>query len=168
MCNFGKNSLFRLLNHNHALNQQIMDIYNILDRAHSGLRWVVLLLLIAAIADAYRRAGAKEASLGKLALFAFIFTHVQLLLGLTLYFISPMVQFSEATMKDSVLRFYTVEHITGMLIAIALITVGYSKGKRMLPDAAGHKRIANFYLIALLLILLSIPWPFRNLGAGWY
>lgn len=145
-----------------------MTIYSILDRAHSGLRWVVLALLIGAIIDTFSKASKRNEPMSKLALFAFIFTHIQLLLGLVLYFISPYVEFSANTMKDSVTRFYTVEHITGMLIAITLITLGYTGGKKLLPNPAGHKRINRFYLIALLLILLSIPWPFRNLGAGWF
>ena len=142
-------------------------MYNILVHAHSGLRYVVLLLLIAAIVDGYRRsqAGSKK---NQLALFALIFTHLQLVLGLILYFISPKVQFASGVMKDSVLRFYTVEHISLMLIAIILITIGYSRGKKLLPAAEGYRRTAFFYLIGLVLILISIPWPFRNLGAGWF
>ena len=141
--------------------------YNILVHAHSGLRYVVLLLLIAAVADGFRRSEAGSEK-NKLALFALIFTHLQLVLGLILYFISPKVQFAGEVMKDAVLRFYTVEHISLMLIAVVLITVGYSRGKKLLPAAAGYRRTAFFYLIGLVLILISIPWPFRNLGAGWF
>lgn len=142
-------------------------MYNILVHAHSGLRYVVLLLLIAAIVDGYRRSQAGSQK-NQLALFALIFTHLQLVLGLILYFISPKVQFAAGVMKDSVLRFYTVEHISVMLIAIILITIGYSRGKKLLPAAEGYRRTAFFYLIGLVLILISIPWPFRNLGAGWF
>ena len=80
------------------------------------------------------------------------------------------VRFSEMgdVMGNSVLRFYTVEHITMMLIAIVLITMGYSKAKRQTEQARGHKTIFTFYLIGLVLILVSIPWPFRGLGAAWF
>ena len=129
---------------------------------------MVLLLLLGAIIDSFRKMGSKDAPLSKVALFGLIFTHVQLIIGLVLYFMSPKVVFAASTMKESLLRFYTVEHLTGMLVAIGVITFGYSTGKRMLPSAAGHRRIAYLYLAGLLVMLASIPWPFRNLGAGWF
>ena len=153
-------------------------MYQILQHAHSGLRWLVLIALIAAIINAFNKKSkishidksdvsftSKDKMFG---LFALIFTHIQLILGLVLYFISPLVQFSSGTMKNSVLRFYTVEHITLMVIAIVIITVGYSKAKRIEEDAKKFKTIGVYYLIGLILILISIPWPFRNLGAGWF
>ncbi|MEZ4983478.1 MAG: cytochrome B [Saprospiraceae bacterium] len=144
-------------------------MYNGLLHAHSGLRWLVLLFLVAAIAMAWS-AWSKRTPYpsGKMPLLGLIFTHLQLVIGLVLYFISPKVQFASGVMKDSLLRFYTVEHITLMLLAIVLITIGYSKAKRQAGDAAGHKTIFNYYLIGLVLILVSIPWPFRGLGAGWF
>ncbi len=146
-------------------------MYNGLLHAHSGLRWIVLALLVAAIIKAFSGwKGNSQFTEGdrKLALFTLIFTHIQLLLGLWLYFISPKVAFVEGFMKDSVLRFYSVEHITLMLIAIILITVGFSAAKRASEDAARFKKIAVYYLIGLLVILAGIPWPFRELGAGWF
>lgn len=149
-------------------------LYKIVDHAHSGLRYVVLGLLIAAILNAFskRRGGTVYPGKDKLALFAFISTHVQLLLGLLLYFVlSPLVRFEggmKAIMGDTVTRFYTVEHLTGMLIAIALITVGYIKAKKQAELNKGWKTIGVYYLLGLVLILISIPWPFRNLGAGWF
>lgn len=143
---------------------------NILQHAHSGMRWVVLVLLILAIVGAFRKWRSNQPyqeSDRKLALFAFIATHVQLLLGLILYFKSPFVQFASGVMKDSILRFYTVEHITMMLIAIALITIGYSRAKKKATDQEKHKTTFWFYFIGLVLILASIPWPFRSLGGGW-
>lgn len=144
-------------------------MYKMLLHAHSGLRWLVLLFLVLAIAGAWS-AWSKKADYpaGKMPLLGLIFTHVQLLLGFILYFISPKVQFASGVMKDSMLRFYTVEHISLMLIAIVLITMGYSKAKRQTEQARGHKTIYTYYLIGLVLILVSIPWPFRDLGAGWF
>lgn len=137
---------------------------------HSGLRWVVLILLIAAIYNAFskKNGGTWGAKDKKITLFAMVFTHIQLLAGLALYFTSEKVQFVEGFMKNPVYRFYGVEHILLMLIAIALITVGYSKAKRAASDAKKFGAVATFYLIGLILILASIPWPFRNLGAGWF
>lgn len=151
-------------------------LYKIVDHAHSGLRYVVLGLLIAAILNAFskRRGGSVYPGKDKLALFAFISTHVQLLLGLLLYFVlSPkgIAIFDagmEAVMSSSINRFYAVEHLTGMLLAIAVITIGYIKAKKQAELNKGWKTIGVFYTIGLLLILVSIPWPFRNLGAGWF
>jgi len=145
-------------------------MYNGLLHMHSGLRWVVLVLLIAAIYNAFskKKSGAWTAKDKKITLFAMVFTHIQLLAGLALYFTSEKVQFVEGFMKNPVYRFYAVEHVTLMLIAIALITVGYSKAKRAASDTKKFGAVATFYLIGLILILASIPWPFRNLGAGWF
>ena len=69
-------------------------------------------------------------------------------------------------MKTTLLRFFTMEHLVMMLLAITLITMGYSGAKRMSDSKRQHKRIFTFFLIALILILASIPWPFRTaLGA---
>lgn len=145
-------------------------MYNMLVRSHSGLRYLVLFFLLAAIFTAWQSWSKKEAyPQGKMPLLGLIFTHIQLLLGLALYFISPKVQHVSGVMKDTMLRFYTVEHISLMLIAIVLITMGYSKAKRKAPAAEGHKTLFTYYLIGLILILVSIPWPFREaLGAAWY
>ncbi|MCB9299329.1 MAG: cytochrome B [Lewinellaceae bacterium] len=143
-------------------------MYEGLKHAHSGLRWVVLILLILAITGAYRswKGGAAGS---KMPLYAMISVHVQLLLGLGLYFISPYVKFTEGFMKDPVLRFYSVEHLSLMLLAILTITIGYSRAKRKPTDAARGRTTFMYYAIALVLILLAIPWPFRQgLGAGWF
>ena len=95
-------------------------------------------------------------------------THFQLLLGLILYFISPKVIFSGASMKDPLLRFFLVEHIALMLAAVVLITVGYIKFQKADEIRRRHKITVIYYGIALLLILAAIPWPFRNLGGGWF
>ena len=139
--------------------------------AHSGLRWIVLILLIAAPIIAYLRlqrgAGFSE-SVRKVALFGLIGAHIQLLLGLILYFISPKVTFQAGFMSGKILRFYTLEHILIMIVAIALVTIGYSRSKKRDTEAGKLKAVAIFYGIALLLVLISIPWPFRGLGAGWF
>ena len=146
-------------------------MYSGLVHAHSGLRWLVLLFLIIALVkgvSGWMNNKAYTEGDRKMALFALIFTHVQLLLGLWLYFISPKVSFEEGFMKMPMLRFFSVEHMSMMLIAIILITIGYSTAKRAATGLAKHKKIAIFYGLGLLIMLLSIPWPFRGLGAGWF
>jgi len=146
-------------------------MYNGLLHAHSGLRWIVLILLVLALVQAVSGwMNKKDFTEGnrKVALFALIFTHIQLLIGLVLYFISPKVAFVEGFMKNDVYRFYAVEHLSLMLLAIILITVGFSTAKKAGESILKHKKIAIFYGIGLVLILAGIPWPFRELGAGWF
>lgn len=139
--------------------------------AHSGLRWILLVLLIAAITNAFKKWKNKEKFVdldNKLSLFTLIFAHIQLLLGLFLFFKSPKVMLSGLDMANAVARFFTVEHTLGMLAAIILITVGRIQSKKITDDALKHKKIFVMFLIALLLILVSIPWPFRGLGSNWF
>ncbi|MEO5643986.1 MAG: cytochrome B [Bacteroidia bacterium] len=140
---------------------------NILHHAHSGLRWVALLLLLLTIFKAFSgMSGNKVFTAGdkKLALFTLISIHLQLVLGLILYvslITSDGFDFG-ASMKDPLMRFFSVEHITGMLIAIALITIGYSKAKRAPSSNAKFKALAIFFTIGLVIILAMIPWPFMQ------
>ncbi|WP_159472629.1 cytochrome B [Dyadobacter sp. 3J3] len=138
---------------------------NALIRAHSGLRYVVLGLLIAAVAIAYSNWQNNKQGDSKIYLFALIATHTQLLIGLVLYTMSPYVNFGQ--ISDKVIRFYSIEHVFMMVIAIILITVGRVRSKKLV-GAAKHRTVLYFYGMALIIILAAIPWPFRNLGAGWF
>jgi hypothetical protein len=130
--------------------------------AHSGLRYVVLALLLAAIYTAFSNKSVPNAPYSKIYLWAMIATHTQLLIGFILYFMSPKVNFS--MMSESFYRFYNVEHITGMIIAIVLVTIGHRQAKNL-----NHGKVFAYYGIALLIILASIPWPFRAaLGGSWF
>lgn len=146
-------------------------MHNILKHAHSGLRWVVLITILWAIINALLKwRGRKDFTEAdkKVGMFALIATHIQFLLGLGLYFISPRVQFKGEVMGNSILRFFTVEHMSMMIIAILLITIGYSKAKRQTEAAQKFKTTFIFYLIGLLIMLIAIPWPFRELGGQWF
>ena len=150
-------------------------MYNGLVHAHSGLRWVVLILLLAAIINAARSksSGKYEAKDKKINLFAMISLHVQLLIGLALFFINDRarINYSEGWMSNFAERFYGMEHILMMVIAIAIITMGRSKAeKKLIGSRDKHRRIFITYTIGLILILASIPWPFGHwsiLNAGW-
>src|SRR5699024_5958951 len=99
------------------------------------------------------------------ALVTLILTHLQLIVGIILYVITPTVTFGANTMSDSIFRFFTMEHFVGMDIAVVLINLGSSKAKKAeLP----FNKVFNYYIIAFILILIFIPWPFRALGAGWF
>lgn len=144
-----------------------MNLYTVLVHIHSVLRWVLLLLILISVVMALtNRQGLRGAM--KPALWAMVAAHIQLLLGLVLYFTSQKVIFSAGSMKDPVLRFFLVEHLLVMVIAIALITIGYVRAKRTPDVSKSNKRIAVFYIISLLLILSRIPWPFMKYGGWWY
>ncbi|MBX7050654.1 MAG: hypothetical protein K1X54_01320 [Flavobacteriales bacterium] len=149
-------------------------MYNGLLHAHSGLRWIALILLVITIIDSlvrmYRPFKENEK---KLALFTLISLHTQLLIGVILYFVSPVIAtYMERglIMKNADSRFFMVEHAALMLLAIILVTVGYSKAKRQSEHWSKHRIIFFFYLSALIIILISIPWPFREIaaGRGWF
>ncbi len=152
-------------------------MHNFLIHFHSGFRYIVLLFLIMAIVKAFsgwtNRKNYRPTN-RKLNLFAMIFIHVQLALGLALYFMSDPVQaaFADmgAAMKNPVLRFWAVEHILGMVVATALVTIGRKRAEKAKRDQLKFKRIAIFYLIALIIILVSIPWPFlrESIARGWF
>ena len=145
--------------------------YQIIKHTHSGIRWFLLIFLVLAIVSAIvKLARKKEYSAvdKKFGLFTMSFTHVQLLIGLILYFISGKVIFSGESMKSDLLRFFLVEHIGMMLVAVALITIGYSKVKKAVESKAKLRRTLIFYGLALLVILLAIPWPWQMYSAGWF
>ena len=133
---------------------------------HNFLRWVILFFLILSLIQAF---GKKE-GLKKTSLWLLIASHITLLIGLYQYFTGSfgykLIQANgfAAVMKDSVLRFWAVEHITGMILAIVLITIARGKSKRGGYSAAGW-----LYLIALIIILAVIPWPFREgIARPWF
>jgi hypothetical protein len=140
---------------------------------HSFLRWVILILLLVAIYKSFTDRGkAYTPGHKKTGMFLVICADIMLLLGLYQWFTglwglkSIQTNGMGVVMKNAVLRFFAVEHLIGMLIAIILIHVGYSYSKKNIPDAVKHKRTLIFYGLALLVILISIPWPFREIGAG--
>lgn len=147
---------------------------NALLHAHSGLRWVALILLVLTIVYyATRMKSEYNKTAKQLALFTLISVHLQLVIGLILYFFSPVMKavFSSGqVMSNSFNRFMAMEHPLMMVIAITLITVGYSKAKKKTESRAKYRIIFFCYLAALILILASIPWPFREVGMsrGWF
>lgn len=141
-------------------------MYGILLPIHSFLRWAMLLLLLACIIKSLMGMMSKKPfakSDDKVSLYLFIATHTQLLVGLILYFFSPFVKFGGDAMKDTEIRFFTMEHSFMMLIAIVLITMGRIMSKKAADDAGKFKRLFWFNLIALLVIFAAIPWPMMGM-----
>lgn len=136
-----------------------MDAYSIFKHLHSGFRYVVFLLIVLALLTALAGLfGNKAYSNGnrKLNLFAMISAHTQFLLGIILYFLSPFVQFTSQTMKNAETRYWTMEHVVMMFIAISLITIGHSKSKKIVLPAGKHRAIAIFYGLALVIVVVAI------------
>jgi hypothetical protein len=138
------------------------------------MRWVILILLLVAIFKAFTGMNSRQAYTNgdkKVSLFLMISAHIMLLLGLYQWIVGPWglrniqsLGFGEV-MKNGISRFWAVEHFAGMLIAIILITIGKGVGKKNLPDKTKHKKAFWYFIIALFIILLTVPWPFRE-GIG--
>ena len=143
--------------------------------AHSVLRYIILLLLLITIAKAF--AGWFSGKFytkadKKYAFFAMLSLHLQLLLGLTLYFTSIKVKAGLAdfhsAMQNVELRFWTVEHISMMFIGIVLITLGVSLSTRTKLDTKKHKRVAIWFTLGLLIILSAMPLPYSKVPRPWF
>ncbi|MFD1094392.1 hypothetical protein [Salegentibacter chungangensis] len=141
-------------------------MYTTVQFIHSWWAYLVVIMLIIASFNAIIGTVTKKeygATNFRIALFTLIVSHIQLLIGLLLYFIAPYFRmFGEVgmggVMKDSTLRLYNVEHPLIMILAIVLITVGYSKHKKKLTSTPKFKTLAIFYTLALILVLSRIPW----------
>lgn len=133
---------------------------------HNIIRWAVLILGLLAIVRAFLGWTGKKPWTGldnRLGLFFTISLDVQLLLGLLLYgVLSPITTgaFADfgAAMSDPSARFWLVEHIFTMVVAVVLAHVGRSLSKKAPTDVAKHQRAAIFFTLALLLVLAGIPW----------
>ncbi len=144
-------------------------MYQILLYAHSYARWFVLITLLYAIFKSlngviYKRPFEKQDKMA--ALMGLVFTHIQFLGGIILYFQSAVAKAfldnPKAGMKIATLRFWGMEHVATMTIAVILITIGYSIAKRREESEKKFQYILVFYGLGLLLILSAIPWSGIN------
>jgi hypothetical protein len=132
---------------------------------HSYWAYLVLAILIFAVVNAVvgltQKKQFKDKDL-RIGLFTLIVAHIQLLIGSGWYFMSPWFQMlktdAASVMKDKSVRLLAIEHPITMILAIILITIGWSKHKKKTEDAAKFKTFVIFYGVALLLILSKIPW----------
>lgn len=133
---------------------------------HSYWAYLVVLLLVIAVINAFigltKNKNFSDKDL-RISLFTLIVIHIQLILGFVVYYVSPYYESMReigmgATMKDAVIRLYTVEHPLMMILAIVLITVGFSKHKKQTTDKGKFKTLAIFYGLGLLFVLSRIPW----------
>ena len=139
---------------------------------HNVLRWVIFIVLLASIITAYNGwRGKKPFTPGakKIWLFTLIFSHVNFLVGLyqmlwgRFGILVVDLPEGESVMKNKFFRFFWVEHPVFMIISIVLITIGYGMAKKPVPDETKYKKAFWFFVIALLMILVAMPWPFREI-----
>lgn len=142
-------------------------MYSILLDMHSWVRWLVLASLLYAVCRSLygwiwgHQFTAADNSVRHVTATV---SHVQFLIGIALYFVSPVVQYFVQNFNTAVhqrdIRFFGMEHITMMVIAISMITIGSVRAKRKGTDLAKFKTIAIWYGFGLIIIFLSIPWEF--------
>ncbi|NNC70107.1 MAG: hypothetical protein HKN90_04710 [Flavobacteriaceae bacterium] len=133
---------------------------------HSYWAYLALLILIIAVINAISGLTSKRTFKDRdlrISLFTLIVIHIQLVIGLGWYFMSPWYQSMKEvgmgdTMSNAALRFQAIEHPITMLLAIVLITVGWSRHKNQTTDRGKFKKIALFYGLGLVFILSRIPW----------
>lgn len=138
-------------------------MYSTVKMLHSYWAYLVFLMLVVATFNALFKTFTNkeyEARDFRISLFTLIVSHIQFLIGIILWFVADY--FGEMSMgeimKNSAIRNVAVEHPVAMLLAVAFITIGYSKHKKKLTSAKKLKTIAIFYSIALILVLAKIPW----------
>ena len=140
-------------------------MYETIKNVHSILAYAALGLLLLASFNAIFGLSSKKLFKDKdlrLSLFTLIICHIQLLIGLILYFVSPLGADQLGNMKDAAMRLTSLEHPLINIIALALITIGWSKHKKEESNNGKFKKIAVFYTLGLLLILSRLPW------ANWF
>jgi heme A synthase len=141
-------------------------MYNVVKMIHSYWAYLVfIMLVIAAINALIKFFGKKEfhAVDFRISLFTLIVTHIQLLIGIVLFFASNYLSAISdmgmgEVMKNKALRSNIIEHPITMILAVVFITMGYSKHKKKLTSNSKFKMLAIFYTLALLLVLAKIPW----------
>lgn len=141
-------------------------MYSGLFHTHSLLRYFILAALIVVIVKAVISLINKQPYTkvdNRIGLYLFIFTHMQLLIGLILYFVSHQVKFGSDTMSDKLTRYWTVEHLTAMIIAVVLITLARTSIKRMTDDSGKHRRLLIYNAMALAIIVGTILMSGRGL-----
>ena len=133
---------------------------------HSGWAYITLIILIFAVVNALIGLTSKKEFKDKdlrVSLFTLIVAHLQLIIGFIAYFLSAQFAFvldngMGAAMKEPDIRLFILEHPLMMILAITVITIGFSKHKKQTTDNGKFKTIALYYGIGLIFVLSRIPW----------
>lgn len=145
-------------------------MYQTLLIAHSYWRWLVLISLLFMVVKSFvgYKKGDKYSNTDNLIRILVVsIAHIQLLLGLVIYTLSPFVSYFFNDVSSGLhlreVRFFAIEHSLMMVISVVLITIGSIKSKRKTNDVLKHKTVLIWFSIALVIILLNIPWEFSPL-----
>jgi hypothetical protein len=138
-------------------------MYTGLQHLHSFLAYILLAAIIIPliyVTIRFVKRGSFDEKVRKMALAGFIASHLQLLIGIVLYVVSPLglSNLSAEAMQGTLSRLYALEHPLTMIIAIVLISIGYIRAKKPGDDARRFKTIIIFYGLGLILVLIRIPW----------
>lgn len=136
-------------------------MYEFIQKFHSGWAYLALLILLIAVVNSFIGMFSKKEFTSndrKIALFALIAIHIQLLAGLVLYFVSPIGFASFGQMSDKALRLTSLEHPLINIIGITLITLGWIKHKKNTTSESKFKTFSIYYGLGFVLILSRIPW----------
>jgi cytochrome bd-type quinol oxidase subunit 2 len=146
---------------------------------HSILRWVIVVFAVLVLINSFfgmRSKGLFTKMDNNLSKYLMLSTHLMLVIGLIQYFLGNkgFAFIKEYGMKgimaSKAMRFHGIEHITTMIIAIILITMGRALGRRKEEASQKHKTIFWYTLIAFVLMMVRIPWPWMDgaVAGGWY
>ena len=136
-------------------------MYEIIQKLHSGFAYLAFLLLVIAVVNSFIGLFSKKEFTErdrKIALFALAAIHTQLLIGIVVYFVSPLGFSALGQMKDAALRLTSLEHPLMNIIGIVLITIGWMKHKKLIASESKFKTFSIYYGLGLVLILSKIPW----------
>ena len=135
---------------------------------HSLLRWLMLGSLCYAIYTAFRGVTQRLLFTGKvnaIRQWTTTIAHLQLVVGMTIYIQSPLVNMKASGVASFTEHtFFKYVHISLMMLAIVLITIGSARAKRAEGDQEKYKMMLTWFLMALVVILIAIPWPFSPLA----
>lgn len=142
-------------------------MYQILTFLHSSFRWLVVISLLLAICKAakgYKQKSTFTKTDNAIRHWTATIAHIQLMIGMTLYFQSPIIKYflsNFSTAKENFeLLFFGIIHSLLMFTAIIFITIGSAATKRKTEDRQKFKTMLFWYALALLIIFIAIPWPF--------
>jgi len=142
---------------------------------HNLLRYVVVILILINVVKSFIGWFNKKDYLpidNKLSLFLFISAHLQLVIGLALYFVSPIVDIALSDMKkamaDSMSRFWAIEHISSMILGIIIISLGRIMAKKANSSGSKFRRQAVYFTLGMIIIFSAIPWPWSVIARPWF
>jgi hypothetical protein len=147
-------------------------MYNVFLLLHSWNRWIVLVCGMAAVIGAFvnlKSGMAWRRSNDRASLVFLIAADVQLLLGVTLFTVGPpwfvtFMRAPAAAMTSDLLRYWTIEHGFGMIVAIIFAHIGRASIRRHADPLAKNRSAAIWLTLSLVTMLLTVPWPFMPYG----